>query len=63
MENRNIIQKKINKIIIWFFEKVNKTEKFLGRLIKQNVRRLKSLKSGMTEKTLLLNLQDYKGIL
>ena len=35
---------KINKTKSWFFEKINKIEKLLARLIKKKGRRLKSIK-------------------
>ena len=38
---------KINKTKNWFFEKVNKIDKQLARLIKKNGRRLKSVELEM----------------
>ena len=38
---------KINKTKSWFFEKINKTDKPLGRLIKKKSRRLKSIEVEM----------------
>ena len=35
---------KINKTKSWFFEKINKIDKLLARLIKQKRRRIKSTK-------------------
>ena len=35
---------KINKTKSWFFEKINKIDKLLARLIKKKGRRLKSIK-------------------
>ena len=38
---------KINKIKIWFFEKINKIDKPLARLTKKKGRRLKSIELEM----------------
>ena len=35
---------KINKTTSWFFEKMNKIDKLLARIIKKKGRRLKSIK-------------------
>ena len=42
---------KINKTKTWFFEKINKIDKPLARLIKKN-RRIKSTKVEMTKEKL-----------
>ena len=41
----------IKKTKSWFFEKVNKIDKPLARLIKKKVRRLKSVELGMEKET------------
>ena len=41
---------KINKTKSWFFEKINKSDKPLARLIKKKGRRLKSLELEMKKK-------------
>ena len=38
---------KINKTKSWFFEKINKTDKTLARLLKKKGRRLKSIELEM----------------
>ena len=49
---------KINKTKSWFFEKINKIDKLLARLIKQKRRRIKSTKLEMkTEKFSTYNRQ------
>ena len=52
---------KINETKSWFFEKINKIDKPLARLIKKKVRRLKSIKLEMKKKKLQLTPQKYKG--
>ena len=41
---------KINKTKSWFFEKINKTDKPLARLIKKKERRIKSTKEMKKER-------------
>ena len=43
---------KINKTKSWFFEKINKIDKPLARLIKKKERRIKSTKSEMKKERL-----------
>ena len=52
---------KINKTKTWFFEKINKIDKPLGRLIKKRGRRLKSMKLEMKEEKLQQTQQKYKA--
>ena len=52
---------KINKTQSWFFEKINKIDKPLARLIKKKERRIKSTKSEMKKEKLQLTPQKYKG--
>ena len=51
---------KINETKSWFFEKINKIDKRLGRLIKKKGRGLKSIKLE-TKKKLQWTRQKYKG--
>ena len=50
---------KINKTKSWFFEKINKIDKPLARLIKKN-RRIKSTKLEMKKERLQQTVQKYK---
>ena len=52
---------KINKTESWFFEKINKREKSLARLIKKKGRRIKSTKLGMKMEKSQQTTQKYKG--
>ena len=52
---------KINKIKSWFFEKINKIDKPLTRLIKKK-RRRKSTKVEMKKEKLQQTMQKYKGL-
>ena len=52
---------KINKTKSWFFEKINKIDKPLARLIKKK-RRIKSTKLEMKKETLQQTVQKYKGL-
>ena len=52
---------KINKAKSWFFEKINKIDKHLGRLIKKK-RRIKSTKLEMKKERLQQAMQKYKGL-
>ena len=51
---------KINKTKSWFFEKINKIDKPLARLIKKN-RRIKSTKLETKKERLQQTMQKYKG--
>ena len=52
---------KINKTKSWFFEKINKIDKPLARLIKKNGRGLKSIKLEMKKEKLQQTPQKYKA--
>ena len=52
---------KINKTKCWFFEKINKVDKPLARLIKKK-RRIKSTKLEMKKERLQQTMQKYKGL-
>ena len=53
---------KINKAKSWFFEKINKIDKPLARLIKKKKgRRIKSTKLEMKMETSQQTTQKYKG--
>ena len=52
---------KINKTKSWFFEKINKIDKPLARLIKEK-RRIKSTKLEMKKERLQQKMQKYKGL-
>ena len=52
---------KINKTKSWFFEKINKIDKPLARLIKKKERRKKSIKLEMKQDSLQQTMQKYKG--
>ena len=52
---------KINKTKSWFFEKINKIDKPLARLIKKK-RRVKSTKLEMKKERLQQTVQKYKGL-
>ena len=51
---------KINKTKSWFFEKINKIDKSLARLIKKK-REKTQINRSRTEKGEQLTLQKYKG--
>ena len=51
----------INKTKQCFFEKINKIDKHLARLIKKK-RRLKSIKLEMKKERLQQTMQQYKGL-
>ena len=53
---------KLNKIESWFFEKINKIDKPLARLIKKKERRIKSTKLEIKKKRLQQTMQKYKGL-
>ena len=52
---------KIYKTKSWFFEKINKIDKPLARLIKKN-RRIKSTKLETKKERLQQTMQKYKGL-
>ena len=52
---------KINKAKSWFFERINKIDKPLVRLIKKNGRRIKSTKLEMKMERSQQATQKYKG--
>ena len=53
---------KIKKNKSWFFEKINKIDKPLSRLIKKKERRIKSTKLEMKKERLQQTMQKYKGL-
>ena len=53
---------KIDKTKSWFFEKINKIDKPLARLIKKK-RRTKSSELEMKKERLQQTMQKYKGLL
>ena len=53
---------KINKTKSWFFEKLNKTDKPVAKLIKKKERRIKSTKLEMKKERLQQTMQKYKGL-
>ena len=53
---------KINKTKSWFFQKINKIDKPLGRLIKKKERRIKSTKLEMKKERSQQTMQKYKGL-
>ena len=52
----------INKSKSWLFEKINKIEEPLARLIKDKERKIKSIKVEMKKERLQQTMQKYKGI-
>ena len=52
---------KINKTNSWFFEKINKIDKLLPRLIKKKGRRIKSTKLEVKMEKSQQTTQKYKG--
>ena len=52
---------KINKAKSWFFEKINKIDKPLARLITKKGRRIKSTKLEMKMEKSQQTIQKYKG--
>ena len=52
---------KINKTKSWFFEKMNKIDKPLARLIKKK-RRIKSTKLEVKKERLQQTMQKYRGL-
>ena len=53
---------KINKTKSWLFEKINKIDKPLARLIKKKERRTKSTNLEMKKQGLQQAMQKYKGL-
>ena len=53
---------KISKSKSWLFEKINKIDAPLARLIKEKERRIKSTKVEMKKERLQQTMQKYKGI-
>ena len=53
---------KINKTKSWFFEKINRNDKHVARLIKKKERRIKSTKLEMNKEKLQQTMQKYKGL-
>ena len=54
---------KINKTKSWFFEKINKIDKYLTRLIKKKKqRRIKSTKLEMKKERLRQTMQKYEEL-
>ena len=53
---------KINKTKSCFFEKTNKTDKHLARLIKKKERRIKSTKLEMKKERLQQTMQKHKRL-
>ena len=53
---------KINKTKSWFFEKINKIDKALARLIKKKERRIKSIKLEIKKGRLQQTMKKYKGL-
>ena len=52
---------KINKTQSWFFEKINKSDKPLARLIKKQREKIKSTKLEMKMERSQQTTQKYKG--
>ena len=53
---------KINKTESWFFEKINKIDKPLARLIRQKERRIKLTKLEMKKEMLQQAMEKHKGL-
>ena len=53
---------KINKTKRWFFEKINKIDKPLARLIKKKIKKIKSTKLEMKKEGLQQTMQKYIGL-
>ena len=52
---------KINKAKSWFFERINKIDKPLARLIRDKGRKIKSIKLAMKMERSQQTTQKYKG--
>ena len=53
---------KITKTKSWYFEKINKIDKALARLIKKKERRIKSIKLEIKKGRLQQTMKKYKGL-
>ena len=53
---------KINKTKSWFFEKINKIDKFQPDSSRKKERRIKSTKLEMKNERLQQTMQKYKGL-
>ena len=53
---------KINITKNWFFDKINKVDKPLARLIKKKTRRIKSTKFEVKKERLQQTMQKHKGL-
>ena len=53
---------KINKTKSWFFERINKIDEPLARLIKKKEKRIKSTKLEMKKEQLQQTMHKYKGL-
>ena len=53
---------KVNKTKSWLFEKINKIDKALARLIKKKERRIKSIKLEIKKGRLQQTMKKYKGL-
>ena len=53
---------KINKTKSWFFEKINKIDKPLGRLVKKKREKNQLTKLEMKKEILQQTMQKYKGL-
>ena len=54
---------KTNKTKSWFFEKINKVDKPLARLMKKKEKRIKSTKLEMKKRGYSTHTKDYKRLL
>ena len=61
IETKSTIQR-LNESRSWFFEKINKIDKPLSRLIKKKRERIQITQLDMKEERLQLILQKYKGL-
>ena len=63
IQNHGMHKKQLSeKTKSWFFEKINKIDKPLARLIKKKERRIQSTKLEMKKKRLQQTMQKYKGL-
>ena len=53
---------KSNRTKTWFFEKINKIDRHLARLIRTKERRIKSTKFKMKKERLQQTMKKYKGL-
>ena len=61
MQKKQETTAKINKAKSWFFERINKIDKQLARLIKKQREKIKSIKLEMKMKISQQTTQKYKG--